>query len=119
MTMRCQEKNNPRREITIGRQIRKKRNILKLTQRQLAKKVGLSQKDISRIETGESEKISESVLRKFSEVLQEPISYFYGEEKRTPIFEEISKTPPVFIVLQVTPKDIHIVEKLLKLIKKS
>lgn len=66
--------------MTIGSQIAKRRNIQKWNQRQLGKKAGISQIEVSRIETGRTKRIPESLLRKFAEALQVPVSYFYEEE---------------------------------------
>ena len=69
--------------MAIGKQIRKKRISLEWRQTQLAKKIGISQKQLSKIETDKLKKPpSEELLHKFSEVLGEPISYFFEEEAK-------------------------------------
>ena len=68
--------------MTIGSQISERRKLLKLNQRDVAKKVGINRSDLSRIENDKRVGMPESLLHKLAEVLKVPISYFYEEEPK-------------------------------------
>jgi len=63
----------------VGKQIKKARTEKSLSQLELSQKMGVSRMMISRYEIGSSS-IPLKQLRKISEVLEKPISYFFGEE---------------------------------------
>jgi len=102
----------------IGNQILKKRNILKLKQKELAEKVGVRQNQLSGIETGRIKRIPETLLRKFAKALQEDVSYFYEEEPKA-ILPTTQNLPLILIQLHIEPKHIEIVEKAIKRLVKE
>ena len=63
--------------------------MLKMQQGELARLVRITQSRLSRIESGKIQKISPSLLHKFAEVLEEPISYFYGGEDKPVISQNV------------------------------
>ena len=68
--------------MTIGERIKKRRNELKLTQRELAAKMSYSNHTtLARIESGKVD-ISQSRLKEFSEVLGVSIAYLMGWEDK-------------------------------------
>lgn len=68
----------------IGRKIREFRKQARLTQKQLAKKIGTRQSVISRLEHAEYSGHSLAILEKISFVLDEPIENFLGTESQNP-----------------------------------
>ena len=74
--------------MTVGEQIKKKKLLLKMQQGELARLVGITQSRLSRIESGKIQKVAPLLLRKFAEVLEEPINYFYAEEGK-PISQNV------------------------------
>lgn len=66
----------------IGRRLKEAREMIGLTQKEVAEKLGISQAYIALIEKGERE-ISLSMLFKFAEIYHRPVDYFIKPEKRT------------------------------------
>lgn len=68
----------PITEIAANR-IREARKDQRLSQDDLAKRVGLTRVTISHIENGQRKSLKPEVIRKFAQVLNQPEAYFYGE----------------------------------------
>lgn len=62
----------------IGRRIRERRKELGLTQKQLGKKVGLSEASISKYETGKVEDATTTKLNEFAVALEADIAWLLG-----------------------------------------
>lgn len=107
--------------MAIGKQIAKKRIILKWSQQELAKKVGVSQNLISKVETGILKKPpSEELLHKIAETLGENVSYLFEEEEKVlSSLTHFQDLPLVNISLQIEPKHIKIVVKAIKQLVKE
>lgn len=73
-------------DIEVARKIRKRRLELKLTQEQVAKKLGVTRGNVTQFEMGRN-KIKHNTLRKYAEILKKPVSYFVGDESK--YFSEI------------------------------
>jgi transcriptional regulator with XRE-family HTH domain len=68
-------------EVSVGRRIREARESLRLSQQELAEKVGVSQRSVSYAE--KQSWIKQSTLEKYGEALGRPLSYFlrpYAED---------------------------------------
>ena len=63
----------------LGKKIKLARIELDMNQTDLAKKIGVKQKSISRYETGLSMPSIETLM-KISKVLKKPVGYFLGEK---------------------------------------
>ena len=66
-------------DIIIGKQIRFRRNLMRMTQANLANKLGISFQQIQKYEIGKN-KISASRLFHISEILRTPLYEFYSDE---------------------------------------
>lgn len=89
--------------------------MLNLNQRQFAKKVGIRQSELSRIESDKVKGTPEALLRKIAEALGENVSYLFEEEKR--ILSSIThfqNLPLISISFQIEPKHIKMVEKVVR-----
>ncbi|MGD9637588.1 MAG: helix-turn-helix domain-containing protein [Alphaproteobacteria bacterium] len=67
-------------DIYVGKRLRLRRNILGLSQEQLAKNIGISFQQIQKYEHG-TNRISASRLYDISRVLKVPISFFFDDIK--------------------------------------
>lgn len=81
----------------IACKIRECRNRVHLTQKKLAKLIGTTQSVISRLENAEYTGHSLSILKKISEVTNEPLASFVKEEEQQTKSQLIIKyrTPPI------------------------
>ena len=66
---------------TIGEKVRQLRTRMGLTTITLAKKVGISQAQISRLENG-LQGFRSATMAKFAKVLGVPVAYFYVEDQK-------------------------------------
>ena len=65
----------------VGKQIKRARSEKNLSQEELANEVGVSRMMISRYEISSSDVPLEK-LQRIAEVLEKPVSYFFGEEPK-------------------------------------
>ncbi len=66
--------------VDVGERVRTARQLLGLTQEELAQKVGLSRVTINQIENGRRKQLKPEALRKIAEATEKSESYFYSAE---------------------------------------
>jgi transcriptional regulator with XRE-family HTH domain len=66
-------------DIHVGKRVRMRRLMLKMSQTDLAKTVGITFQQVQKYEKG-SNRISSSRLQQFANVLDVPISYFFEDQ---------------------------------------
>ena len=77
--MEQKRRNSEKPDIEIGNRIKEYRLSLGISQREIAEKINLSQKQIAFIENGKSI-VSAQTLFEIAKILEKPVSYFYGEK---------------------------------------
>lgn len=89
------------RDKVIGARLRARRNLLKLSQTELGKAVGLTFQQIQKYEHG-TNKISAGRLIDFSEVLKTPINFFFAGLSKID-----EKTPKTLAVSDVSQESLE------------
>ena len=111
--------------MTIGKRIKERRNELKLSQRELAARMGYSHHStLARIETGKVD-VSQSRIEKFAEVLDTSIAFLMGleeeEKKGQPEASELSVRKKAFMqkVEGMSDAQIERLEQILALVENT
>lgn len=107
--------------MSIGAQVRKKRNMLNFNQRQLAKKIGIRQSELSRIESDKVKGLPETLLRKIAEALGENVSYFFEERTTNNLWSlgQTENVPTIKVKLEITPETEKTIIRLIREFKKG
>lgn len=69
-------------DICVGGKIRARRNSLKLSQTELASKLGITFQQVQKYERG-SNRVGASRLYKISQILSVPVAYFFSDSEST------------------------------------
>lgn len=77
--------------MTIGEKIKHRRQELKLTQEELAKKLGVTKSAVCRIERGFEPNPTTDRIKKYAEALDCSISYMMGWNDDVPSDDEVSE----------------------------
>jgi transcriptional regulator with XRE-family HTH domain len=98
----------------IGEKIRQARAIAKLSQKDLAKIIGIGRVAVLNIESGERE-VTVSELKIIAEATNQPFSFFYEEEK-----PKTESTPERYLdVTGMQDDDIEILEQMANCLKEK
>ena len=110
-------------ETELGKKIKERRKELKLSQRELAAKVNISDAEICRIETGSRKQPSPEALRDIAAALDMPVSELYEicgyiNPNDTISMNAIKENPDDYIFIgDLSPSEIEDVKKYINFIK--
>ena len=102
----------------IGEKVRQARTLSKMTQEQLAKKIGIGRVVILKIESGQREARA-GELESIAEVTNQPVSFFYDELEKPREFVKVTFAKGIRDLSDLSEKDLEVIDSVVRRLREK